>query len=267
MSARTKNGLYSTLSIALLLVLISIIGFSLEGAGAQHRPDSVGHGLPWFHDRHARNPAFKCQNCQVCHHTSKAGQVSQRSCGDINSSCHPTTPDLGQPQPLEVAEGKRPPPDRRSVSHKTCVGCHKAVSLGPQECAECHQPGHGTKSCGGCHRDTFEELVEGGHATVACESCHTAVAAIIENDKHPVHVPRAETRVACLTCHGDAEPDTAGFPRKLFSKCPVSESTKRPSTKQCLECHQPHSPHTTITKGKARRTSKSFRVLPSRPAQ
>lgn len=232
MSARTRKGVTTALIAALLLVALGIAGYNIESAAAVEGPDGVGYGLPWDHELHARHPDF---NCQSCHHKSRQGDNRMPACGD----CHPTTPDLGQGQP-EPSKAS----DRRHALHSSCVGCHKAVSQGPVECADCHQPGHGTKSCASCHQRTLDELTTGAHAGVSCASCHTDLVAEgnLVNDAHPQPVPRADSQGACLSCHEADEPDAAGFPRKLFSKCPARHRIDRDNRRQCLDCHDAHDP-------------------------
>ncbi len=235
MSARTKRmkkGVGAAVTASLVLILVGVLGYKVEGADAQDRPDGVGAGMPWSHELHARHPDFSCQSC---HHKSRPGEAAMQPCG----SCHKTSPDLGQPQPTPNKAG-----DRRTSLHASCIGCHKAVEQGPTKCENCHEPGHGTKACATCHGSTLEQLVAGGHAFVACETCHSSLARNIENDRHVGTVPNAGTPAGCLSCHGREERDAAGMPTKNFAKCPINGRVKLADEGQCRACHNPHSPRT-----------------------
>jgi len=71
------------------------------------------------HNKYVK-PEKEAENCQVCHHTTKAG-AQPVACGD----CHKLQPTIDTP-------------NREKAFHGTCRNCHQEEQAGPQKCSECH---------------------------------------------------------------------------------------------------------------------------------
>lgn len=219
---------------ALVLAALGVTGYAMAGrASRDPRPDSVGFGVAWSHELHARHPAF---NCQSCHHESAPGSTRMEACD--GPGCHARGP--AHDEGLRWSDEA---PPARTALHAKCVGCHNAVEQGPTECAGCHEGNRGTARCGSCHSDTLAAYSKAGHAAVPCSACHTKLSGddVAETGTHRGHVPSAGDRESCLGCHGQ-ERDLAGFPERPFEVTGSHAELPDPASSNCQDCHAPHSP-------------------------
>ncbi len=78
--------------------------------------------VPFPHHDHFEmvTPSGGGETCQVCHHTSEAGETPDR-CSD----CHLVEPTLDAPS-------------AEKAYHGTCKVCHREEQAGPKKCSECH---------------------------------------------------------------------------------------------------------------------------------
>jgi len=230
-----------------VIVLLVILGSSGIFVRPTRNPDQK---LParigdvwWNHELHAR---MKEYNCQVCHHTDRAGQPNPRECSD----CHAL---LDSQADLVIAdlydkEWKRsaPPggdqgPPAMEAFHAKCIGCHEAVSEGPTDCRDCHAQSfvgpHGSVAwnhrehsrqmdmeCSDCHhKDLPESKVKkgdesgeagDGYIRVAktdgdyrpCSECHEPLEEMTVNMATGIVEHGEETHFDCDYCHTVDDP-------------------------------------------------------------
>ncbi|MDF1526710.1 MAG: hypothetical protein RRA15_09070 [bacterium] len=113
--------------------------------------------------------------------------------------------------------------------------------------------GNGMESCGFCHEEKVEAIVETPHRVINCETCHAALRTHVEYDsidkflEDPSNYEwTAEMEIhsaqeLCIKCHDYqlAKPDD-------YTTIVVVEHLEERDMKLgpdvCLECHDPHDP-------------------------
>lgn len=90
----------------------------------------------------------------------------------------------------------------------------------------------GAAGCQQCHEDETSAKYAGFHHNISCENCHGPSAAHAADKTIKVRV--SKERDFCLTCHAYDRSRPNGFPQ--------IDPQKHNAQKQCVRCHDPHSP-------------------------
>jgi len=241
-------------ALALMLIAFGAMG-ALMGPGRE--PDRkigarVGD-VVWNHEQHARMEDIP--NCQVCHHTERAGTTRPRPCSD----CHRVEDehdlliqaDLFMDLVPRKYEGEDGPPPMVAF-HAKCIGCHQALEKGPLLCRDCHTPGssgtHGRvdwnhyvhsrklgidavegaahSDCTSCHHHDEEARTDGDYRP--CSACHQpakvlgqTMATGLKGIDGVSDIPRHESarHGECASCHVERNPENDDL--------------------SCQDCHEP----------------------------
>lgn len=250
---------------AFVLICTGLVGMFVRPG---FEPDKVLRArfgdVPWNHEQHAR--MAEISNCTVCHHTEMQGVTRPKPC----SQCHKRPDNAGSMvladlygQPVQVKYGGEQGPPSMQAFHGKCLGCHKAMNLGPMVCRDCHVQNfsgehgwvtwdhfvHSRKmdtECVRCHHKDTEAASEGDYRT--CRTCH--------KDAHALGQPR-QTGISdhgnvkhgeCATCHVEYNPENddrscatchKGWAVDPKLNVPCLEEAIHVS---CMECHHMNSP-------------------------
>jgi hypothetical protein len=260
------------ISIALMLVVAGALGMKVR---PKIEPDSILKArfgdVVWNHELHARMKDIS--NCTTCHHTDKMGTTEPQPCGD----CHKLpdnadtiiVPEMFMDVEKVKYEGENGPPAMTAL-HGKCIGCHKAMSEGPEECRDCHTQKfagaqgvvvwdhtvHSRKidmdshpgfegNCVSCHHQDKNASNDGDYR--ACGTCHKPA---IENEMVIASGIKDHEKFKhgeCETCHTEFNPEDQNVSctechKGLELMSGADTATIRPSLEQavhgkCNTCH------------------------------
>lgn len=225
----------------------------------------------WNHELHARMKDIS--NCSTCHHTERMGTTEPRPCGD----CHKLpgnedtliVPEMFMDVQKVKYEGENGPPAMTAL-HAKCIGCHKAMSEGPEECRDCHTQKfagaqgvvvwdhtvHSRKidmdshpgfegNCVSCHHQDKNVTNDGDYR--ACGTCHKTA---IENEMVIASGIKDHEKFKhgeCETCHTEFNPEDQNVSctechKGLELEPDADTAFTRPSLEQaihgkCNTCH------------------------------
>lgn len=192
--------------IALWIIGIAFASFVLGSDIGHDKLDNRFGDVNWDHELHARGAV---DNCQVCHHTTKANNANPQAC----SECH-TKADIAdsmfEPAPLRGMEqkGEKKAPKRRIAFHKKCIGCHGAVKEGPMSCRDCHAQKLLAEG-GATH---FDHIKYANEHNLVCLSCH---------EEHKNAVVKGKEWDDCQSCHKESHVHMGWNDMKRFDHTPL----------------------------------------------
>jgi hypothetical protein len=142
----SKNELHLAYGLALVLFVVGVLSYAYTAFSAKppEQPirimyKSVAGKVLYDHKTHADETGYGF-SCFDCHHHPEDDESSWRACGDCHdlpvekdlypeacSECH----DQDEIEDTEV-------PKKGDAFHSQCIGCHKEVEAGPEDCNSCH---------------------------------------------------------------------------------------------------------------------------------
>ena len=254
------------LGIALLLIVFGLISMAMRPAREPDRVITAHIGdVIWNHELHARMPEIS--NCMVCHHTTRAGDMTPKPCLD----CHPKagrdksiiTAGLFMETPTQV-DSDAEVPLAMTAAHGKCIGCHKAMKKGPVVCRDCHtqtfsqnntrvtwnHTNHSRRmiisednNCVLCHHKDTDAATEGDYRP--CRGCHQPSS--VQGMKLDTGIDGHSRAIhgQCQTCHTEFNPEDDHTSCTTCHKELKVEGDDIPLTLEqaihdrCQDCHNP----------------------------
>lgn len=92
----------------------------------------------------------------------------------------------------------------------------------------------GSAGCQECHEENYKAVTASPHAEIPCENCHGPRG---DHPDHPEVLAIDTARELCLRCH-----QRLPYPQSARGQLPAIEGEKHNSTRECVDCHNPHDP-------------------------